>query len=172
MLLFKMLLTFLLLISMFQSLFFRIFSVVCLFCFYIVSLFVCISTLWFYGSLQYIELFSLCYQMYLFIISNFVLVNSFWIIFFKILIRLPSQCYLQLCNGMIGMQFVRQKLAQPFFVFHVSVYDKDLDPMITLNKRFKTLVRKIFPRFIVCRRLRTQGRCRKLLRLCWPLHLC
>ena len=42
--------------------------------------------------------------------------------------------------------------------------------MITLNKRFKTPVRKIFPRFIVCRRLRTQGRCRKLLRLCWPLH--
>ena len=40
--------------------------------------------------------------------------------------------------------------------------------MITLNKRFKTPVRKIFPRFIVCRRLRTQGRCRKLLRLCWP----
>ena len=58
-----------------------------------------------------------------------------------------------------------------FFVFHVSVYDKDLDPMITLNKRFKTPVRKIFPRFIVCRRLRTQGRCRKLLWLCWPLHL-
>ena len=45
------------------------------------------------------------------------------------------------------------------FVFHVSVYDKDLDPMITLKKRFKTPVRKIFPRFIVCRRLRTQGRC-------------
>ena len=42
--------------------------------------------------------------------------------------------------------------------------------MITLNKRFKTPVRKIFPRFIVCRRLRTQGRRRKLLRLCWPLH--
>ena len=30
--------------------------------------------------------------------------------------------------------------------------------MITLNKRFKTPVRKIFPRFILCRRLRTQGR--------------
>ena len=58
-----------------------------------------------------------------------------------------------------------------FFVFHGSVYDKDLDPMITLNKRFKTPVRKIFPRFIVCRRLRTKGCCRKLLRLCWPLHL-
>ena len=57
------------------------------------------------------------------------------------------------------------------FVFHVSVYDKDLDPMITLKKRFKTPVRKIFPRFIVCRRLRTQGRCHKLLRLCWPLHM-
>ena len=42
--------------------------------------------------------------------------------------------------------------------------------MITLNKRFKTPVRKIFPRFIVCRRLRTQGRCRKLLRLCWPRY--
>ena len=42
--------------------------------------------------------------------------------------------------------------------------------MITLNKRFKTPVRKIFPRLIVCRRLRTQGRCRKLLLLCWPLH--
>ena len=42
--------------------------------------------------------------------------------------------------------------------------------MVTLNKRFKTPVRKIFPRFIVCRRLRTHGRCRKLLRLCWLLH--
>ena len=42
--------------------------------------------------------------------------------------------------------------------------------MITLNKRFKTPVRKIFPRFIACRRLRIQGRCRKLLRLCWPLQ--
>ena len=62
------------------------------------------------------------------------------------------------------------EISLAFFVFHVSVYDKDLDPMITLNKRFKTPVRKIFPRFIVCRRLRTQGRCRKLLRLCWPLH--
>ena len=62
------------------------------------------------------------------------------------------------------------EISLAFFVFHVSVYDKNLDPMITLNKRFKTPVRKIFPRFIVCRRLRTQGRCRKLLRLCWPLH--
>ena len=44
--------------------------------------------------------------------------------------------------------------------------------MITLNKRFKAPVRKIFPRFTVCRRLRAQGRCRKLLRLCRPLHLC
>ena len=43
--------------------------------------------------------------------------------------------------------------------------------MITLNKRFKTPVRKIFPRFIACRRLRIQGRCRKLLRLCWPLQV-
>ena len=43
--------------------------------------------------------------------------------------------------------------------------------MIMLNKRFKTPVPKIFPRFIVCRRLRTQSRCRKLLRLCWPLQL-
>ena len=58
-----------------------------------------------------------------------------------------------------------------FFVFHGSVYDKDLDPMITLNKRFKTPVRKIFPRFIACRRLRIQGRCRNLLRLCWPLQV-
>ena len=57
-----------------------------------------------------------------------------------------------------------------FFVFHVSVYDKVLDPMITLNKRFKTPARKIFPRFIVCRRLRSKGRCRKLLRLCWLLQ--
>ena len=64
------------------------------------------------------------------------------------------------------------EISLAFFVFHVSVYDKDLDPMITLNKRFKTPVRKIFPRFIVCRRLRTQGRCRKLLRLCWPLQSC
>ena len=63
------------------------------------------------------------------------------------------------------------EISLAFFVFHVSVYDKDLDPMITLNKRFKTPVRKIFPRFIVCRRLQTQGRCRKLLRLCWPLHM-
>ena len=43
--------------------------------------------------------------------------------------------------------------------------------MITLNKRFKTPVRKIFPRFIVCRRLRTQGRCRILLCLSWPLQV-
>ena len=62
------------------------------------------------------------------------------------------------------------EISLAFFVFHVSVYDKDLDPMITLNKRFKTPVRKIFPRFIACRRLRTQGRCRKLLRLCWPRY--
>ena len=57
-----------------------------------------------------------------------------------------------------------------FFVFHVSVYDKDLYPMITLNKQFKTPVRKMFPRVIVCRRLQAQGRCRRLLRLCWPIH--
>ena len=29
------------------------------------------------------------------------------------------------------------EISLAFFVFHVSVYDKDLDPMITLNKRFK-----------------------------------
>ena len=62
------------------------------------------------------------------------------------------------------------EISLAFFVFHVLVYDKDLDPVITLNKRFKTTVCKIFPRFIVCRRLRTEGRCRKLLRLCWPLN--
>ena len=58
------------------------------------------------------------------------------------------------------------EISLAFFVFHVSVYDNDLDPMITLNKRFKTPVRKIFPRFIVSPRLRAQGRCRKLLRMC------
>ena len=62
------------------------------------------------------------------------------------------------------------EISLAFFVFHVSVYDKDLDPMITLNKRVKTPVRKIFPRSIVSPRLRIQG-CRKLLRLCWPLQL-
>ena len=43
------------------------------------------------------------------------------------------------------------EISLAFFVIHVSVYDKDLDPMITLNKRFKTPVCKIFP---------SQGRCR------------
>ena len=69
------------------------------------------------------------------------------------------------------MQFVCQKLTSPCFVFNVSVYHKDLDPMIALSKRFKTSVCKIFPRFIVCPHLHAQDRCHKLLRQCWPLHI-
>ena len=113
--------------------------------------------------------------MYLFIISNFLFVSSLSIIF----LRLDSFTFFGLDLVLLvilqwndwNVVCMSLEISLASFVFHVSVHDKDLDPMITLKTRFKTPVRKIFPRFIVCRRLRTQGRCHKLLRLCWPLHM-
>ena len=114
-----------------------------------------------------------------FIISNFVLVTSFPFYFlkssnvsFRFVYPFGLDMYnLQLCYGMIEMLVCMLESSLAFNLYFMFQFTITTWIMITLNKRFKTPVLKIFPHVIVRLRSRIQ-RCRcKLLRLCWPLQV-